>query len=57
MEIKGYKHLCGIVPEFDRVIEYTTKNNYLDFFADNDIREKCVYIKKALSQYSEEQRY
>lgn len=56
-EIKGYKHLCGIVPEFDRVIEYTTKNNYLDFFADNDIREKCVYIKKALSQYSEEQRY
>ena len=30
-EIKGYKHLCGIVPEFDRVIEYTTKNNYLDF--------------------------
>ena len=56
-EIKGYKHLCGIVPEFDRVIEYTTKNNYLDFFADNDIREKCEYIKKALSQYSEEQRY
>lgn len=55
-EIKGYKHLCGIVPEFDRVIEYTTKNNYLDFFADNDIREKCVYIKKALSQYNEEQR-
>lgn len=56
-EIKGYKHLCGIVPEFDRVIEYTTKNNYLDFFTDNDIREKCEYIKKALSQYSEEQRY
>lgn len=56
-EIKGYKHLCGIVPEFDRVIEYTTKNNYLDFFADNDIREKCEYIKKALSQYSEEQRF
>ena len=56
-EIKGYKLLCGIVPEFDRVIEYTTKNNYLDFFADNDIREKCEYIKKALSQYSEEQRY
>lgn len=55
-EIKGYKHLCGIVPEFDRVIEYTTKNNYLDFAADYDIREKCVYIKKALSQYSEEQR-
>ena len=55
--IKGYKHLCGIVPEFDRVIEYTTKNNYLDFFADNDIREKCEYIKKALSQYSEEQRF
>lgn len=45
-EIKGYKHLCGIVPEFDSVIEYTTKNNYLDFVADNDIREKCVYIKK-----------
>lgn len=56
-EIKGYKHFCGIVPEFDRVIEYTTKNNYLDFFADNDIREKCEYIKKALSQYSEEQRF
>ena len=55
-EIKGYKHLCGIVPEFDSVIEYTTKNNYLDFVADNDIREKCVYIKKALSQYNEEQR-
>lgn len=55
-EIKGYKHLCGIVPEFDSVIEYTTKNNYLGFVADNDIREKCVYIKKALSQYSEEQR-
>ena len=55
-EIKGYKHLCGIVPEFDSVIEYMTKNNYLDFAADKDIREKCVYIKKALSQYSEEQR-
>lgn len=55
-EIKGYKHLCGIVPEFDSVIEYTIKNNYLDFVADNDIREKCVYIKKALSQYNEEQR-
>lgn len=55
-EIKGYKHLCGIVPEFDSVIEYMTKNNYLDFVADNDIREKCVYIKKALSQYNEEQR-
>lgn len=55
-EIKGYKHLCGIVPEFDSVIEYTTKNNYLDFVADNDIREKCVYIKKALFQYNEEQR-
>lgn len=55
--IKGYKHLCGIVSEFDCVIKYTSKNNYLDFFADNDIREKCEYIKKALSQYSEEQRY
>lgn len=55
-EIKGYKHLCGIVSEFDSVIEYTSRNNYLDFAADNDIREKCVYIKKALSQYSEEQR-
>ena len=55
-EIKGYKHLCGIVLEFDSVIEYTSKNNYLDFAADYDIREKCVYIKKALSQYSEEQR-
>ena len=55
-EIKGYKHLCGIVPEFDRVIEYATKNNYLDFAADYDIMEKCVYIKKARSQYSEEQR-
>ena len=54
--IKGYKHLCGIVLEFDSVIEYTSKNNYLDFAADYDIREKCVYIKKALSQYSEEQR-
>lgn len=56
-EIKDYKHLCGIVLEFDSVIEYTSKNNYLDFAADYDIREKCVYIKKALSQYSEEQRY
>lgn len=55
-EIKDYKHLCGIVLEFDSVIEYTSKNNYLDFAADYDIREKCVYIKKALSQYSEEQR-
>lgn len=55
-KIKGYKHLCGIVLEFDSVIEYTSKNNYLDFAADYDIREKCVYIKKALSQYSEEQR-
>lgn len=55
-EIKGSKHLCGIVLEFDSVIEYTSKNNYLDFAADYDIREKCVYIKKALSQYSEEQR-
>lgn len=54
--IKGYKHLCGIVSEFDSVIKYTSKNNYLDFAADKDIREKCVYIKKALSQYSEEQR-
>lgn len=55
-KIKDYKHLCGIVLEFDSVIEYTSKNNYLDFAADYDIREKCVYIKKALSQYSEEQR-
>lgn len=55
-EIKGYKHLCRIVPEFDSVIKYTSKNNYLDFAADKDIREKCVYIKKVLSQYSEEQR-
>ena len=54
--IKGHKHLCGIVSEFDSVIKYTSKNNYLDFAADKDIREKCVYIKKALSQYSEEQR-
>lgn len=44
--------------DFEGIIqEYATRGEQAVNLKINDIREKCEYIKKALSQYSEEQRY
>lgn len=54
--IKIYRPLSAIAPELDGIVQYTLSNTYIEFANDKDIEQKCVYVKKVLSQYSEEQR-